>query len=487
MSNIIISGSRFRFACCHFVAAIMLASRGGFVQAMPSSEPRFVQAENIPCEYHLSVDELKVVLPDLTPGKRLDSAVRVSVDEFGHVDDVVTEKSSGNEVFDHLALRASRSAVCKPFPGQDGKPVAVATNFVYSVAGQKAVEPGGTGSGFSAASQPLEASLPPALKKAIEDASLQRTGIEPGSKKADIVVRWAKQITDDPDIRQLVSNGSADMGGQIPIASLMNSLALSASLVLTQNDRSRLTALVTKIVDSAPPDCGGFRSIPALTSRYMFTSLSEDDLDDYLRIVFTMLKQTALHAPVAQVSDDQRIQGEQAVMNTLGKLIDNNPGGAHDLAALIVNPAGTSGTQWCAATRLSEHAMDATPQPFRDWAMIGRIRSQLRPVLPSATPSSPALSMMPAPASVMSAYAQKVQRRIRPNIVWSGSTENLETVVEVHCLPNGTIDSLRIVRSSGNTDWDAAALRAIQHSDPMPVDTDGHAPVVFKITMRPGA
>ncbi|HKT92020.1 MAG TPA: protein TolA, partial [Paraburkholderia sp.] len=33
--------------------------------------------------------------------------------------------------------------------------------------------------------------------------------------------------------------------------------------------------------------------------------------------------------------------------------------------------------------------------------------------------------------------------------------------------------------------WDDAALRAVQRSDPMPVDTDGKAPSSFKITLRP--
>ena len=36
-------------------------------------------------------------------------------------------------------------------------------------------------------------------------------------------------------------------------------------------------------------------------------------------------------------------------------------------------------------------------------------------------------------------YAEKVQRRVRPNIVWSGETAGLETVVSVRCAPTGTL------------------------------------------------
>ena len=82
-------------------------------------------------------------------------------------------------------------------------------------------------------------------------------------------------------------------------------------------------------------------------------------------------------------------------------------------------------------------------------------------------------------------YAEKVQRRVRPNIVWAGETAGLETVVAVRCSPTGTLLSATIRRSSGNEQWDEAALRAVQRSDPMPVDTNGQAPSSFTITLRP--
>jgi colicin import membrane protein len=84
-----------------------------------------------------------------------------------------------------------------------------------------------------------------------------------------------------------------------------------------------------------------------------------------------------------------------------------------------------------------------------------------------------------------SGYSEKVQRRVRPNIVWSGETAGLETVVSVRCAPTGTLLSATIRRSSGNEQWDQAALRAVQRSDPMPVDTNGQAPATFLITLRP--
>jgi TonB family protein len=95
-------------------------------------------------------------------------------------------------------------------------------------------------------------------------------------------------------------------------------------------------------------------------------------------------------------------------------------------------------------------------------------------------------ALTPAPAEARSAspgYLEKVGRRIRPNIVWAGETQGLETVVAVRCAPNGTLLSATITRSSGNAQWDDAALRAVQRSDPMPLDSDGKAPASFTVTL----
>lgn len=82
-------------------------------------------------------------------------------------------------------------------------------------------------------------------------------------------------------------------------------------------------------------------------------------------------------------------------------------------------------------------------------------------------------------------YVDRVRGRVRPNIVWDGATQGLATVIEVHCSPSGTLLSVTIQRSSGNAQWDAAALKAIQRADPMPTDSNGGSPAAFTITLRP--
>lgn len=95
-----------------------------------------------------------------------------------------------------------------------------------------------------------------------------------------------------------------------------------------------------------------------------------------------------------------------------------------------------------------------------------------------------AAEFRPDPAS--ETFAAKVERRVRPHVMWDGQTPGLRTIVSVHCAPDGKLLSATIIRSSGNQAWDAVALHAVQASDPMPSDSSGQTPVRFSITLRSG-
>jgi len=61
----------------------------------------------------------------------------------------------------------------------------------------------------------------------------------------------------------------------------------------------------------------------------------------------------------------------------------------------------------------------------------------------------------------------------------------LRAVVEVRAAPDGTIVGRRLVKSSGNKDWDEAVLRAIDRTDMLPRDTDGRVPSPIEIGFTP--
>mgnify|MGYP000007536983 FL=1 len=83
-------------------------------------------------------------------------------------------------------------------------------------------------------------------------------------------------------------------------------------------------------------------------------------------------------------------------------------------------------------------------------------------------------------------YGGRIRARVKPNITFDPSSVsgNPAAEVEVRCAPDGTIVSRKLTKSSGNSAWDNAVLKAIDKTDILPRDTDGrvHSPLllVFK-------
>ena len=83
-------------------------------------------------------------------------------------------------------------------------------------------------------------------------------------------------------------------------------------------------------------------------------------------------------------------------------------------------------------------------------------------------------------------YAGKLVSLIRPNIVFTGSAEaNAAAEVEVRAGPSGSILSRRLLKPSGQADWDEAVLRAIDKTARLPRDSDGRIPPVIVIVFKP--
>lgn len=83
-------------------------------------------------------------------------------------------------------------------------------------------------------------------------------------------------------------------------------------------------------------------------------------------------------------------------------------------------------------------------------------------------------------------YAGRVVAAVRPNIVF---TDNLSTnptaEVEVRTLPDGTVASRRIVKSSGIPNWDDAVLKALDRTAKLPLDVGGGVYNPLIIEFRP--
>jgi len=83
-------------------------------------------------------------------------------------------------------------------------------------------------------------------------------------------------------------------------------------------------------------------------------------------------------------------------------------------------------------------------------------------------------------------YATLIQSRIKARIQYADRTsDNPEAVVSVEQLPTGEIVAVQLVKPSGVPAWDAAVVRAIRASSPLPKRNDGTVARVLELSFRP--
>jgi colicin import membrane protein len=89
-------------------------------------------------------------------------------------------------------------------------------------------------------------------------------------------------------------------------------------------------------------------------------------------------------------------------------------------------------------------------------------------------------------AAPSAAYSARLVALIRSNTVFTGSVAaNAAAEVEVRAAAGGTIIARRLLKTSGNKEWDEAVLRALDRTAVLPRDSDGRVPPTLIISFRP--
>lgn len=85
-----------------------------------------------------------------------------------------------------------------------------------------------------------------------------------------------------------------------------------------------------------------------------------------------------------------------------------------------------------------------------------------------------------------STYGGRIKARIRPNIIYNDSpVGNPVAEVEVRAAPDGSIIGRKLLKASGDAEWDKAVLRAIDKTEMLPRDVDGRVPSLLVISFQP--
>ncbi|MGV8899478.1 MAG: cell envelope integrity protein TolA [Burkholderiaceae bacterium] len=85
-------------------------------------------------------------------------------------------------------------------------------------------------------------------------------------------------------------------------------------------------------------------------------------------------------------------------------------------------------------------------------------------------------------------YVERIRAKIKSNTIFNvpnDLTGNPATIYEVNLLPDGSIRSLNLKKSSGVPGFDEAVKRGIEKSEPYPRDKSGQVPSSFELTYKP--
>lgn len=89
-------------------------------------------------------------------------------------------------------------------------------------------------------------------------------------------------------------------------------------------------------------------------------------------------------------------------------------------------------------------------------------------------------------AAASAGYAGRVKARIRPLIIYvDDGAANPTAEVQVALGPDGRILGTKVLKASGDAEWDRAVLRAIDKAESLPRDVDGRVPPLLILSLRP--
>lgn len=202
--------------------------------------------------------------------------------------------------------------------------------------------------------QPAAAATPEnLLQQAIEEQTLKKLGVQPGSRKAAIVARYRSQIRSDRLLKALFDGSTA--GLQSPRMKLMT---LDGMARVTAQQRAQIWSLYDQVAAAhLPTDCYGLRDHTQISARLMtFPNFTDDQAEEYLQLTVAMLDASARHDP----EDVPTTAAYSAATVALGKQLMSNikdKSDADRLARVMVNPAAASTEDACWMTRTSIHAI----------------------------------------------------------------------------------------------------------------------------------
>ena len=140
------------------------------------------------------------------------------------------------------------------------------------------------------------------------------------------------------------------------------------------------------------------------------------------------------------------------------------------------------------AARDAKDAKDAKDDAKRETLLQAQRQDNLRRIqgMAGASGDTHATGSALKSSGPSASYGGRIKARIRPNIIYTDSgTANPVAEVEVRVAPDGTIIGRKLIKPSGDAEWDKAVLRAVDKTESLPRDVDGRVPSLLVISFQP--
>ena len=137
------------------------------------------------------------------------------------------------------------------------------------------------------------------------------------------------------------------------------------------------------------------------------------------------------------------------------------------------------------AKRKAQEKLEAKEAEARHQAAVKRLQS-----MAGSTGSSVDTGVAPKASGPSASYIGRLRAKVKPNITFPDNflqsvVGNPTADVEVTCSPSGKIESVDLVKSSGNSAWDEAVLNGLRKTAILPRDVDGSVPTRLVFSFRP--
>ena len=235
------------------------------------------------------------------------------------------------------------------------------------------------------------------LQQAIEEQSLKNLGVQPGTTKAAIVLKWQRQLRNDPELKNLLVAGLPS--AQTPAGTL---LLMDGMSRISPEQRAEFWTLYARVAAAHLPDnCYGERNPAAISRRVMtFGNFTDEDADEYLRLFTAMLHASVRHEPEHVPTAAEH----QVATIALGKIIETNikdKADADRLAHVMLNRATASLEDTCWLAKISIAAINQLSPTDKEAVLASSVHdAAVAAARQLPAPAAPASAPKAAPASV---------------------------------------------------------------------------------------